>query len=63
MSKRVAWNNFYLLRGQSLILLYFDNMRDRPGQARVDWADFVFAFNNGEEIGPKMLARIAKHTD
>ncbi len=25
-------------------------------------ADFVFAFHNGEEIGPRMLARIAKHT-
>ena len=24
--------------------------------------DFVFAFHEGVEIGPKMLARIAKHT-
>ena len=24
--------------------------------------DFVFAFHEGEEIGPKMPARIAKHT-
>lgn len=24
--------------------------------------DHVFAFHDGEEIGPKMLARIAKHT-
>ena len=24
--------------------------------------DFVFAFRDGEEIGPKMFARIAKHT-
>ena len=24
--------------------------------------DFVFAFHDGEEIGPRMLARIAKHT-
>ncbi|MEW5893432.1 MAG: type II toxin-antitoxin system HicA family toxin [Pseudomonadota bacterium] len=29
----------------------------RPG-----WPDFVFAFHDGEEIGPRMLARIAKHT-
>jgi predicted RNA binding protein YcfA (HicA-like mRNA interferase family) len=29
----------------------------RPG-----WADFVFAFHDGEEIGPRMLARIAKRT-
>lgn len=30
--------------------------------AREGWADFVFAFHEGEEIGPRMLARIAKHT-
>ena len=30
--------------------------------SREGWADFVFAFHDGEEIGPKMLARVAKHT-
>jgi predicted RNA binding protein YcfA (HicA-like mRNA interferase family) len=30
--------------------------------ARSGWADFVFAFHDDEEIGPRMLARIAKHT-
>ena len=30
--------------------------------SRSGWPDFVFAFHDGEEIGPKMLARIAKHT-
>ncbi|MEO1765721.1 type II toxin-antitoxin system HicA family toxin [Thiobacter aerophilum] len=29
----------------------------RPG-----WPDVVFAFHDGEELGPRMLARIAKHT-
>lgn len=29
----------------------------RPGDP-----DVVFAFHDGDEIGPKMLARIAKHT-
>ena len=29
---------------------------------REGWVDFVFAFHDGEEIGPRMLARIAKHT-
>ena len=29
----------------------------RPG-----WPDFVFAFHDGETIGPKMLARVAKRT-
>ncbi len=30
--------------------------------AREGWPDFVFAFHDGEEIGPKMLSRIAKRT-
>lgn len=30
----------------------------RPG-----YADFTFAFHESEEIGPKMLAKIAKYTD
>lgn len=29
---------------------------------RAGWPDFVFAFHDGEEIGPRMLARIARHT-
>ena len=30
--------------------------------ARPGWPDFVFAFHEGEEIGPRMLARIARRT-
>ena len=30
--------------------------------AREGWADVVFAFHDGEEIGPAMLSRIAKRT-
>ena len=30
--------------------------------SRAGYPDFVFAFHDGEKIGPKMLARIAKHT-
>lgn len=29
---------------------------------RQGWPDFVYVFHDGEEIGPHMLARIAKHT-
>ena len=29
---------------------------------RTGWPDIVFAFHDGEEIGPRMLARLAKHT-
>lgn len=30
--------------------------------ARMGWPNYVFAFHDHEELGPKMLARIAKHT-
>jgi predicted RNA binding protein YcfA (HicA-like mRNA interferase family) len=30
---------------------------ERPG-----WPDYTFAFHEGEEIGPKMMARIARRT-
>jgi len=30
--------------------------------SRQGWPDFVFAFHDREEIGPRMLVRIAKHT-
>jgi predicted RNA binding protein YcfA (HicA-like mRNA interferase family) len=30
--------------------------------SRNGWPDFVFAFHDGDEIGPKMLARIARRT-
>jgi predicted RNA binding protein YcfA (HicA-like mRNA interferase family) len=29
---------------------------------RDGWSPFVFAFHDRDEIGPRMLARIAKHT-
>ena len=28
--------------------------------AREDWPEYVFAFHDGEELGPRMLARIAR---
>ena len=46
---RIGWG-IKRQRGSHLIL-------SRPG-----WADFVFAFHDQEEIGPRMLARIAKRT-
>ena len=30
--------------------------------AREGFPDYVFAFHDGDELGPRMLARIAKHT-
>jgi predicted RNA binding protein YcfA (HicA-like mRNA interferase family) len=29
---------------------------------RAGWPDYVFAFHDDDEIGPRMMARIAKHT-
>lgn len=29
----------------------------RPG-----WPNYVFAYHDGEELGPRILAKIAKHT-
>jgi len=29
---------------------------------RAGWSDYIFAFHDQEEIGPRMLARIAKRT-
>ncbi|MFA7234691.1 MAG: type II toxin-antitoxin system HicA family toxin [Terrimicrobiaceae bacterium] len=38
----------------------------RTGSHRIlkrdGFPDFVFAFHEGEEIGPRMLARVARHT-
>lgn len=30
--------------------------------SRAGYSDYVFAFHDGEEVGPRMLARVAKHT-
>ncbi|MFZ2358368.1 MAG: type II toxin-antitoxin system HicA family toxin [Anaerolineae bacterium] len=30
--------------------------------SRSGWPDYVFAFHDREEIGPRMLARVAKRT-
>ena len=30
--------------------------------SRDGWTDYVFPFHDSEELGPRMLARIARHT-
>lgn len=47
--KRIGWR-VKRQRGSHRIL-------ERPG-----WPDFVFAFHDRDEVGPRMLARIAKRT-
>jgi predicted RNA binding protein YcfA (HicA-like mRNA interferase family) len=40
--------------------------RERSGShvvlARAGWPIYIFAFHEGQEVGPRMLARVAKHT-
>ncbi|MEX0668857.1 MAG: type II toxin-antitoxin system HicA family toxin [Pirellulales bacterium] len=47
---RIGWSVTRQAGGSHRVL-------SRPG-----WADYVFAFHNGEEFGPRMLARIARRT-
>ena len=47
---RIGWTEKRRPSGSHLVL-------SRPG-----WPNYVWAFHDREEIGPKMLARISKHT-
>lgn len=47
---RIGWHVKRHARGSHRIL------------ARSGWPDVVFAFHDRDEIGPRMLARLAKHT-
>ena len=51
---------------KALLKIGWTVMRETGGSHRVleraDWPDYVFAFHDGTEIGPRMLARISKHT-
>ena len=47
---RIGWSVKRETAGSHRIL-------SRPG-----WPDYVFAFHDGTEVGPRMLARIAKKT-
>ena len=50
----------------ALLQIGWSVKRERGGSHRVlarpGWPDVVFAFHEGEEIGPRMLARVAKKT-
>ena len=51
---------------KALLKIGWSIKRETGGSHRVlereGWSDFVFAFHDGTEIGPRMLSRIAKHT-
>jgi len=48
---RIGWVEHHIVKGSS------HQQLKRPG-----FADFTWAFHDSDEIGPKMLARIAKQT-
>ena len=57
------------VKGKRLLVALFGigwKLKQQSGSHRTlvreGWPDFVFAFHDGEEIGTRMLARIAKHT-
>ena len=51
---------------EALLHIGWTVKRHKSGSHRVlsrpGWDDYVFAFHDGAEIGPKMLSRIAKRT-
>ena len=51
---------------RALLKLGWSVKRETGGSHRVlerdGWPDFVFAFHDGVEVGPKMLSRVAKRT-
>ena len=51
---------------KALIRIGWSVKRHVGGSHRVlrrdGWSDYVFAFHDSEEIGPRMMTRIAKHT-
>jgi predicted RNA binding protein YcfA (HicA-like mRNA interferase family) len=61
------WGGTRARRVLSALLKKGWSLKRQSGSHRIlstdDWPDFVFAFHDREEIAPRMLARIAKHTD
>lgn len=60
------WSSTRASRVLSALLRIGWSIRRQSGSHRTlqrpGWPDYVFAFHDNEEIGPKMLARIAKRT-
>jgi predicted RNA binding protein YcfA (HicA-like mRNA interferase family) len=61
-----AWSSTRARRVLAALLRIGWTLKRQSGShrtlSREGWADFVFAFHDNEEIGPRMLARIAKRT-
>ena len=61
-----AWGSVKARRLSSALERIGWNQKRTAGSHRVlarsGWPDYVFAFHDDDEVGPRMLARIAKHT-
>jgi predicted RNA binding protein YcfA (HicA-like mRNA interferase family) len=61
-----AWRSVKAKRLLAALLRLGWSVKRQSGSHRVlersGFPDFVFAFHDGDEVGPRMLARIAKHT-
>ena len=61
-----AWSSTRARRVLAALLRIGWTLKRQSGShrtlSREGWPDFVFAFHDNEEIGPRMLARIAKRT-
>ena len=64
--KSRRWRSTKAKRVLAVLLRQGWRIKRQKGSHRVlereGWPDFVFAFHDEDEIGPRMLARIAKHT-
>lgn len=60
------WRSVKARRLLAALLRIGWNIKRQSGSHRTlerdGWSDYVFAFHDDDEIGPRMLARIAKHT-
>jgi len=61
-----SWPSTRASRVLAALLRIGWSIKRQTGSHRVltrdDWPDFVYAFHDSDEIGPRMLARIAKRT-
>ena len=62
----MAWRTVKAARVLRALLSCSWSIKRQRGSHRIlaksGWPDYTFSFHNNEEIGPRMLARIAKHT-
>jgi predicted RNA binding protein YcfA (HicA-like mRNA interferase family) len=60
------WPSAKAKRVQAALLRLGWHVKRQSGSHRIlerkGWPDVVFAFHDDDELGPRMLARIAKHT-